>query len=223
MGQVVGDILPVALGVAISPVPVIAVVLMLLAPRATTASVGFLLGWIAGVSVVVAAVAFLAGGVATDDGEPSTAAAIVQLVLGVLLLLVAARQWRSRPRRGETPELPKWMAAIDSFTAWKAAGLAFLLVAFNPKNLALALTGGVTIAAGDLSAGRTWIAIAIFVVIASASVGLPVIGYLLARSRMRHPLEELRVWLTDNNAAVMSVLMLVLGVSTLGKGLGALV
>ncbi len=223
MGQVIGDILPVALGVAISPVPVIAVVLMLLAPKAKAASVGFLLGWIVGVAVVVSLVALLAGGAATDDGEPSTTASVIQLVLGLLLLLVAVKQWRSRPRRGETPELPKWMAAIDSFTAWKAAGLAFVLAAVNPKNLTLALAGGVTIASGDLSSGETWVAIAVFVVIASSSVGLPVLGYLVARSRMQHPLDELRVWLTDNNATVMAVLMLVLGVATIGKGLGALI
>ena len=48
MGGVIGDLLPTALGVAISPVPIIAVILMLLAPRAKAASVGFLLGWVSG-------------------------------------------------------------------------------------------------------------------------------------------------------------------------------
>jgi hypothetical protein len=43
MGSVIGDFLPQALGVAISPVPIIATILMLLAPKAGATSVGFLL------------------------------------------------------------------------------------------------------------------------------------------------------------------------------------
>jgi len=34
MGQAIGDILPLAIGVALSPVPIIAIVLMLGTPRA---------------------------------------------------------------------------------------------------------------------------------------------------------------------------------------------
>jgi hypothetical protein len=46
-----------------------------------------------------------------------------------------------------------------------------------------------------------------------------VIGYLTARERMAAPLERLRAWLTQNNAAVMAVLLLVLGVGLIGKGI----
>ena len=45
MSFVIGEILPLALGIAISPIPIIAAILMLLSPRARTTSVGFLLGW----------------------------------------------------------------------------------------------------------------------------------------------------------------------------------
>ena len=75
MGSVIGDILPMALGVAISPVPIIAVILMLLAPRARAASVAFMLGWVIGVVVVVGAVTFLvqpAG--SSDPDDPSLVA-----------------------------------------------------------------------------------------------------------------------------------------------------
>ena len=56
MATVIGDLLPLAVVVAISPIPVAATILMLLAPRATAASGGFLLGWVAG--IVVGTVAF---------------------------------------------------------------------------------------------------------------------------------------------------------------------
>ena len=95
MRTVVGDNLPVALGVAISPVPIIAVILMLLAPRANAASLGFLLGWVVGISVVTIAVALLVDPVDdSDSGGSSTAVAVVQLtdhnaaVMSVLLLVI---------------------------------------------------------------------------------------------------------------------------------------
>src|SRR4029453_18692301 len=49
MGSVIGEILPLAVGIAISPIPIIAAILMLLSPKAKATSVGFLLGWLAGI------------------------------------------------------------------------------------------------------------------------------------------------------------------------------
>src|SRR3954452_16607244 len=50
VGKVLGDLLPLAVGVAISPVPIIAVILMLLAPKAGRASTGFLIMWVVGIA-----------------------------------------------------------------------------------------------------------------------------------------------------------------------------
>ena len=220
MGSVIGDILPVALGVAISPVPIIAVILMLLAPRAKAASVAFMVGWVLGITAVVVAVTVLVNPVdQSDDGGPSTFSSILKLVLGAAAVLLAAQQWRSRPKAGEEPKLPSWMAATDSITAGKAFGLGVLLSAVNPKNLTLCLTGGVTIGGAALSGPETVVAVAVFVVIGSVSVMAPVLAYLVARERMQGPLDEMRVWLTANNATVMAVLLLVIGVAIFGKGL----
>lgn len=221
MGDVIGDILPLALGVAISPIPIIAVILMLLAPQAKAASVGFLVGWILGVTLVVTLAALLADPV--DDSsadDASTFASVAKLVLGLLAVAVAARQWRSRPKQGEEPTLPKWMSAIDSMTGVTAFGLGTLLSAANPKNLILGLAGGVSIASGDLSGSDTVVAIAVFVVIGSLTVATPVLAYLAAKDKMQAPLNSLRGWLTHNSATVMAVLMLVIGVDLIGKAIG---
>jgi hypothetical protein len=61
----------------------------------------------------------------------------------------------------------------------------------------------------------------VFTVIAGASVMLPVVGYLAARDRMEGPLQSLRVWLLDNNATVTALLLLVIGVTMIGKGIGS--
>ncbi|MFE6254176.1 GAP family protein [Agromyces sp. NPDC057865] len=222
MGSVIGDILPLAVGIAISPIPIIAAILMLLSPKAKGTSVGFLLGWVIG--IVVAVVVFTLLSSVLPEQDPDAAkpvSGVIKIVLGVLLLLLAIRQWRSRPKPGEEPPLPKWMSAIDDMNAGRGFGLGFLLSAVNPKNLIMAVGAGITIGTGGLTVGEDVIAILVFTLIAASSVAVPVIAYLVASARMAGPLESLRTWLVHNNATVMAVLLLVIGVVVIGKGIGS--
>jgi threonine/homoserine/homoserine lactone efflux protein len=221
MGAVIGEILPLALGVAISPIPIIAAILMLLSPKARVTSVGFLLGWVLGIVVAVTVFTLLSSILPEDDQDAAKPVkAVIQLLLGVLLLLLAARQWRGRPRAGAEPTMPKWMRAIDTVGFWGAFGLAFLLSAVNPKNLLLAAGAGVELGDADLDAGSIVLVIAVFTLIAASTVLVPVIGYLAAAAKLRGPLDAVRGWLSKENAVIMAVLLLVLGVSVMGKGIG---
>jgi threonine/homoserine/homoserine lactone efflux protein len=223
VGSVIGDLLPLGLGVAISPIPIIAVILMLLSRRAARTSTGFLAGWVTGIVVVTVVVLLLVGQAGnTSAGKPSTVSSVLKLVFGVLLLVLAVRQWRERPKPGEAAELPKWMSTIDSFTFGKALGLGFVLSGVNPKNLLMCLGAGTTIGAAHLSGGEDVVAVVVFTLIAASTVAVPVIGYPTARSKMAGALDSLRDWLTQNNATVMAVLLLVIGVVLLGKGIGGL-
>ncbi len=222
VGEVIGDILPLALGVMISPIPIIAAILMLLSPKAKGTSVGFLLGWVAGIVVVLTLFILLASVIPQGDADqPQPIAGVIKIVLGALMLLIAVKQWRSRPKPGEEPALPSWMSAIDGMTAGKGLGLGFLLSAVNPKNLLMAASAGVVIGSAQLATGQLVVAVIVFTVIAAASVAVPVIGYLLASSSLTKPLESLRGWLVQNNATVMAVLLLVIGVTMVGKGIGS--
>src|SRR6266581_2349698 len=111
MGNVIGNILPQAIGVAISPVPIIAVILMLFSQRARSNGPAFLVGWVLALAVVGSVVLVLANlGKVSTGGTPSTLAYVIKLLLGLLFLLLSLRQWRSRPREGEEPHMPGWMA-----------------------------------------------------------------------------------------------------------------
>lgn len=222
MGSAIGDILPLALGVAISPVPVIAAILMLLSPRAKSTSVGFLIGWLLGIVIAVTVFTLLSSVLpqsGTDAAKPIRG--VIQLLLGVLLILLAVRQWRGRPRGDEEPHLPKWMQAIDQVTFPKALGLGFLLAAVNPKNLLLAAAAGVAIGSAALDGGSTVLVIAVFTLIAASTILVPVVAYLIASEKLHRPLDALRVWLGKENAIIMAVLLLVIGVDLIGKGIGS--
>ena len=126
MGQAIGQVLPLAVGVALSPVPIIAVILMLVTPRARSNGPAFVLGWLVGLAVVGTVVLLVAEPTgASQNGEPATWVNVLKLVLGLLAWLIALRQWRGRPRGEEEPVTPKWMGAIEGFTPPKAAGAGY--------------------------------------------------------------------------------------------------
>jgi threonine/homoserine/homoserine lactone efflux protein len=222
VGQVIGDLLPLAVGVAISPIPIIAVILMLLSKQAGKTSLGFLLGWLVGLVGVVVVVLVLVGQANNTSTGPSTVSSVLKLVFGALILLLAARQWQQRPGPGETASMPKWMTAIDSFTFAKALGIGFLLSAVNPKNLLMCLGAGTTIGAAHLSAGGAAVTVIVFTLLAASTVGVPVTVYLVDRHQVAAPLGSLRTWLAQNNATVMAVVLLVIGFVLIGKGIAAI-
>lgn len=223
MHEAIGGVLPFAVGVALSPMPIVAMLLMLLTPRAKATGTSFLLGWIAGVAVAGAVVLTVLGAAgASDSGTPATWTAWLKLALGVALLGLAVREWRQRPGPGEEPVRPPWMAALDSVTPVKAAGLAFLLSAVNPKNLALIIGGAAVVAGADLPVADQAAVWAVFTVVASIGVATPMAIYLFLGDRAADVLHRLEVWMARSNTAVMAVLLVVIGAKLIGDGIAGL-
>lgn len=219
-GQGIAEVLTFAIGVAISPVPIIAVILMLFSRRARANGPVFLLGWVLALAVV--------GGVAyvladqsdpTSSGSASDTISWGKIALGVIFLGMARRQWGGRPAPGAEQEMPRWMAGVDSLSPVKAFGLGAALAGINPKNLVLTLGAAAGLAQLGLPTGDAVVSLAVFVVVASLSIALPVIYHLIGGEHARAKLDELKAWLGAHDAAVMTVLFLVFGVDLIAKGL----
>jgi threonine/homoserine/homoserine lactone efflux protein len=222
MNGVIGDILPPAVGIAISPIPVIAAILMLLSPKARKTSLGFLVGWVLGIVLGVLVFALLSAIIPpATSTEPQPVVGVIHLALGVLLLIVVVRQWRARPKGDAAPPMPKWMTAIDSMTAARGLVLGFVLAALNPKNLLMGVAAGVSIGSAQVGLGGATVAVIVFTVLASSTVAAPVVAYLAATARITGPLDAAKEWLLANNTTVMTVLGVVLGVVQIGKGISS--
>ncbi|MCB1005295.1 MAG: GAP family protein [Acidimicrobiales bacterium] len=224
--QAIGGALAPAVGVALSPIPIVAVILMLGTPQARRDGPAFALGWVVGLSVVAGAVLVLTGA-SGDAADPtsSTADSInwMQVGLGAVLLVLAKRQWQKRPAPGAEPELPTWMARIDELPPGKALGAGVLLSAVNPKNLVLTLAAAASIAqVPDLSGGGEAVAAAVFVLVASLTVVGAVVAYLVGGRRAEGLLASVKQYMAAHNAAIMMVILLILGAKLLGEGVGAL-
>ncbi len=223
MGQAIGGSLALAIGIAISPIPIIAVVLILTTPRAKANGPAFLGGWLLGLGVVGAIVLVLANPAgASQAGGPATWVSWVKIVLGALLLLVALRQFRGRPKDGEDAPMPKWMGRIDEVRPVTALGFAVVLAGANPKNLLLAVAGAAAIAQTGISGVQQAIAYLVFALIGSIGVGAPVVIYFAMGDRSQALLAGLKDWMGRNNAVIMSILCLVIGVKLIGDAISGL-
>jgi Sap, sulfolipid-1-addressing protein len=220
MGQGISEILTFAIGVAISPVPIIAVILMLFSNRAKVNGPAFLAGWILSLAVVSTVIYVIAhdGSVATSTTADDSAS-WGKIVLGVALLALARRNWRKRPAPGAEPEMPTWLATVESLSPVKAFGLAVVLAAVNPKNLILTAGAAAGLAQLGLSTSDAVVAIVVFVAIGSLTIVGPVLYALFGGEKARTSLDSAKAWLTIHNAAVMAALFLVFGVDLIAKGL----
>jgi threonine/homoserine/homoserine lactone efflux protein len=221
LNDVIGDLLPSAFAVALSPIPIVAVVLVLGAPKARAAGPAFALGWIGGllaVSVIVVVVL----GVGSDPDSDDPGISWLKVAIGILFLAMAANQWKKRPKESREPEMPQWMATIDTATPPKAAVLGATLSGANPKNLALTLAAAASIAEAGLDQADEAIAIAVFVALGSVTVAGAVLFYLADAGRAARPLDAIKRFMSDNNAVIMMVVLLLLGAKLLGDGLAIL-
>ena len=223
MAEAIGGSLPLAIGVALSPLPIVAVVLMLTTAKARSNGPAFVAGWLGGLAVVGTIVLVVAGPTdASSSGGPATWVSWMKVGLGVLLLVVAVRQFRRRPHEGEEPSMPKWMGTIDKVNTVTALGLGAVLAGLNPKNLLLAVAGAAAIAQTGIAGGQQVIAYVVFVVIATVGVGVPVAIYFVMGDRSAQLLARLKDWMGRNNAVIMSVLCLVLAAKVIGDAVSGL-
>ncbi|HQY30569.1 MAG TPA: GAP family protein [Thermomicrobiales bacterium] len=217
---VLGDLLPIAIGVTISPVPTTGGLLMILSARSRWASLAYLLGWFAGVLVLTGAFTFLSGlipSVKTNE-RPEVGAAIT-IGIGLLLIGLGVFQWRRRPDNQSELELPGWMSRLDQFSPARAFGLALTLAVVNPKNFLLAASAGVMIRSSDLGFFTSSVSVAWFVAIGSASIGIPTIGYQISPNRLAGPIEATRRIILRYTPATMAIIVMLLGVIVVARGI----
>jgi threonine/homoserine/homoserine lactone efflux protein len=196
---------------------------MLSSARGRVNGPAFLVGWVVGILVVGTLVLLAAGAIGgSEDGQPAGWVSWLYLLLGSSLLHLAYKQFRARPRGEGEPATPKWMGAVDTFTPAKAAGAGVVLAAINPKNLILILAAAAAIAQVGLPTGEQAVALGVFTLIASLGAAVPVFIYFALGERSAGLLGRLKTWMTRNNAVILAIILLVIGVKLIGDGIAGL-
>jgi threonine/homoserine/homoserine lactone efflux protein len=219
--DVLGDVIPFGIGVALSPFPIIAVLLLLTAPVGVPGGGLFLLGRAVGFAALTAVFALLSEVVDAAAGS-TFPAAVLRVLLGTALMAFAVRKFVGRPRSAEEAKLPGWMQSIADMNGAASLRLGVVLTVANPKEIAFAAGAGLTIGGAFLPVTQQVVLGGVFVLLACLSVGIPVVAVALAGERAMPALRAARAWLVRNNAVLMAVVLLVIGAMVLGSGISGL-
>lgn len=224
MHDVIGSIVPLGLAVALSPFPVIAIILVLFSERAKASGAAFLAGWVLAISVVTTVMTVIATAIESSDPSGSSPlAGVLRIALGTVLLALAARKVRAGAQVDDTGALvlPGWMSTLTTADARRSFTMALLLAGANPKNLIIGAAAALTIGSDGLDTVQRITAIAVFTLIASSSILLPVIAHALFSKQLDGALRRLERWLLANHHTVMALLLLIFGVVLIGNGIAS--
>ncbi len=206
------DLLLIGLGITLEPFPLTAFILVLSAKKGIWKGLAFILGWLACLVTVIAAVIVATGNnPPKPQTVPSDAALAVKLAIGVVLIVMAMRK---RRRMGEPRKPAAWMAKLDRISLWSAAGLAAFL---QPWTLVAA--GATTILEAKLSTPESYLALIFFCLLATASFLYLELYATFAGARADARLRRLRDWLESHQDQVVIAVFLLLGLWLAGNSI----
>jgi len=209
---VVLDLAIIGLAITLEPVTLVAFILILGAQQGVRKGLAFILGWLACLLAVIAAVVLVTGGKPpAPNTAPSTAALVVKAILGAVLIWVGLRQ---RSRMGRPRKQPGWMARLDHLSLWAAAGLGIFL---QPWTLVAA--GAATVVRAKLSTAGDWLTLVLFCLLATSSFLVMELYAAFAPAAAETRLEQIRNWIDTHQDQAIVVGGLVVGAWLLGNSI----
>ncbi|MCB0912178.1 MAG: GAP family protein [Propionibacteriaceae bacterium] len=205
-------------GVAISPLPILAVIGLLLSKQSRATSLPFAGGWLGGIVLVV--VVGMGSGLASRRIGPEAlhgAAAVVGVSLGSVAILAGALIWFRRPVDA-TAGQRDWLGTLDALSPSRALAVGGVLSAVNPKNLLASGTAGLILGWSSLTGSAIAVAGGAFCLLAGSTVVIPVVVHSVGGGPGEASLVRLREWLVPRQAAVLSVLLVGIGLILAVRG-----
>jgi Sap, sulfolipid-1-addressing protein len=215
-GRMVLDLVIIGLAITLEPLTIVAFILILGAQRGVMKGLAFILGWMACLVAVIAAVVLVTGGnPPRPQTAPSTAVLVVKALLGALLIWIGLRQ---RRRMGRPRKQPGWMARLDNLSLWAAAGLGIFL---QPWTLVAA--GAATVVQAKLSTAGDWLALVFFCLLATSSYLILELYAAFAPAAAGARLEQIHKWINAHQDQAIVVGALVVGAWLLGNSIYVIV
>jgi hypothetical protein len=219
LASVLTKLIPLGLVIALSPITVIPAVLVLHAPRPRPTSLAFLGGWLLGMVALTAAFVGASDLLGDLHQAPPTWASWLRVMFGLVLIVFGVVRWLTRHRQGRTPF---WMRSFSKLTPLRAGVTGAVLTVVRLEVLILSAVAGLAIGTAGLSAAAGWISGAVFVVASSSTVALPILAYVGSGGRLDDALERLKVWMEENHAAMLAVILVLIGLLVLYNGIRTL-
>lgn len=219
MINAVGELLPLMVAVALSSVPILVTVTILLTPNSNRTAFAFLVGWVVGMFAVTGVLALLLQTIpraSARHNQPTVG--IVEIVFGLSLIAYGLFLVFRGESRAPRTELPRWLRSVRDLKPIPALALGIGLN-LRPKALLLSSTAGIILGTSRLSVGETVTVLVIFVAIGGSTVWVPVTLAILRPRTMHRPLEATKAWITRNTRTVTLVVVFIAGAIVLGDGM----
>lgn len=213
-----GELIPLALVVALSPVSIVpAVVLVLHTDRPRPTGSAFMAGWLIALAVSTAVFVRVPDLIDGFDESPPWAPWL-RIGIGALLIVFGVGRWLTRKHNTRPPAFLDRLARI---TPSGAAAIGFGLVIANPKVLVMNAAAGLIIGTAA-AAAMSPIAVVFYTALAGSTVIAPVLAYVVAGHRVDSQLERARDWMLREQATVIAAVLVVVGVLLTYTGIRAL-
>lgn len=215
---VLADLLTIGVGVAISPLAIVAVIIMATSGKGRSNGTAFVLGCYLFTVAFVTSLVFVGRASRTEDptSGPHLIVDVLEIVLGATLLALAVLQWRKR----NSVDVPKWMQSLDDLTVMKAFVLGILISGpLSPKDIPLLISAGGRISQSRIPPEQIAAVIVVFAAIAVTAISVPWLISVVSPTKVEVRLSGTRRWLITNHSVIMVVLFLLLGVKLIGAGI----
>jgi hypothetical protein len=218
----VGSLLPLLLGIMMSPLAIMALVAVLLSARGRENGTAFLLGWAVGVVGVLALSFVLLDALQVHERRtPPLWVPVVRTLLAAGLIVGAVlvvRHGRERVRAmAAAPQLPGWLQRVDTFTPGRTFALGIGIFALNPVDASCAFLAAMDIRLADLSTPVSALATGVFAVLAVVPIAVPVLVAAAQGERAAPFLARLRTWIAGHTSLLNAALLLVIAALQLQK------
>lgn len=219
-----GDVLPLAMAIGLSPFAIVTAVVLLLADGGRSKAALFALGWMLTIiAITLVAVLVVDGYDESDPVATENSVNVLQIALGVAFWGLAWKSWHSRPEPGAERDTvsrqAKMLDKMGRISHVGALGFGLLQGVVVVKNIPLALSGGARIGEANLAVGQAAIAVIVFGVLASAGMIVLVVAAVVGGQRLDGPIASIKQWLEDNMSTIGIVVMLLIGAFLVGNGL----
>ncbi len=203
MDKLISHLTPLCIGVAVSPIPLIAVVAMLFPNHPVKNSIAFLAGWFLAIVGI--------GGINLIFSKSSPVRVVIQFGIGLLFFFLAYIQWK-KSRVAKKYEVPKWIDKIGNITPLSAFLIGVGMIAIHPKNLPLTIDAVMGIINAGLTVSGSIVSIIVFTFIASSILTFPVLIYILYPKKSDTILYSWKNWLIQHNYSITIILFNLLGI-----------
>lgn len=210
--SLLSQILPLALGAAVSPTALMGIILLLsISKKPKLQGFGYYIGAILLIIIVVFLGITLGAGITSATSQPNPILAGIDIVIGILLLILGIRRI-SQPQKSPTNRFGgggKSSSGVGMFV--KGFSFGFIMFLINFSTTILVLEAGKIIGSSPADLFGKSMVIIILTIITLLVCEVPLLIYLLFPQKANNVLSKVDEWMQKNGHYLMAAVIIAIG------------